>query len=72
MTEVTSELRVTMRDIRAAKLCAGGTRIWFKRQGLDHSDFLTNGIPARVLIETGDALALRAVAAAQERAGSDG
>lgn len=61
MTEVTSEVVVTMRHVRAAKLCARGTRAWFKRYDLDHNDFLANGIPAEKLIALGDPLGLRAV-----------
>lgn len=70
MTEVTSELRVHMRHIRAAKICARGARTWFPRQGFDYQDFLANGIPADVLSATGDPLALRAVE--QARIESDG
>lgn len=70
MTEVTSELRVHMRHIRAARICARGARTWFPRQGLDYADFLANGIPADVLTDTGDPLALRAVE--QARIESDG
>jgi hypothetical protein len=61
-----------MRHVRAARLCAGGARAWFKHYGLDHNDFLANGIPVSVLEATGDPLALRAVAAAKEEAGTDG
>jgi hypothetical protein len=72
VTEVTSELRVTMRHVRAAKLCSRGARAWFKHYELDYNDFLTNGILAAKLEATGDPLALRAVAAAKEEAGTDG
>lgn len=52
---------VTMKHIRAARLCAGGTRRWFKSHGLDWSDFLANGIPASILGQWGDPLAERAI-----------
>lgn len=68
MTEVTSDLIVTMRHVRSAKLCARGTRAWFKRYGLDHGDFLANGIPAEKLIAVGDPLGLRAVEEARKEA----
>lgn len=68
--EVTSELRVYMRHIRAARLCSGGARDWFKRYDLDWTDFLANGVPADVLSATGDPLALRAVE--QAKAEHDG
>lgn len=52
-----ADVIVTMRDIRQAKMCSGGPRTFFARHGLDWSDFLTNGIPASKLLETGDAMA---------------
>ena len=72
MTEVTSEIRVFMRHVRAAKLCSRGTRDWFAKYDLDYNDFLTNGIPVSKLEETGDALAARAVVAAKREAGING
>lgn len=70
MPEVTSEPRVFMRHIRRAKLCAGGTRTWWKDNGLDWNDFLKNGIPGEKLLETGDPFAQRVVEIA--RAEQDG
>lgn len=63
--------RVYAKDIRAAKLCFGGARSWFRRHGLDWQDFLANGIAAERLAATGDALAFRVIAIAQEREGCD-
>ena len=54
-----------MRHIRAERLCSGGTREWFKRQGFNWPDFLANGIPAKLLSDTGDAFALRVVRRAE-------
>lgn len=64
MSEV---LTIWMADIRAAKMCAGGTRTWFLRQGFDWSDFLANGIDAQKFIDTGDAMALQVVEVARGR-----
>lgn len=72
MTEVTSELRVRSRHIRAARLCMGGARAWFNKYDLDWNGFLSDGIPATILEEIGDPLGLRAVTAAREEAGTDG
>lgn len=60
---------VTLPDIRSSGLfyCAVGTRQFFRRHGLDFADFLRNGIPAGVLMTTGDAMAERAVEAARQR-----
>lgn len=56
-----SDPTVTMKHIRAARLCAGGARRWFQSHGLNWSDFLTNGIPASILGQWGDPLAERAI-----------
>lgn len=65
MSEVTSEPRVFMRHIRMAKLCAPGTRGWWRKHGLDWRDFVKNGIEGEKLIATGDPLAMRVVEAAR-------
>lgn len=61
------ELIITMRDIRAAKMCSRGTRAFFQRHGLDWSAFLKNGIPAEKLAATGDPMALQVVEVARGR-----
>lgn len=61
------QLIVTMKDIRAAKMCSGGPRDFFKRHDLDWNDFLTNGIPASKLLATGDAMAAQVVEVARGR-----
>lgn len=60
-------LTIWMRDIRAAKMCSGGTRAWFIRQGFDWDDFLKNGIDSQKFIATGDAMALQVVEVAHGR-----
>lgn len=52
---------VTMRHVRAAKMCARGARGWFARHGLDYGRFLREGLPADQLLATGCALAKRVV-----------
>lgn len=58
---------VTMRDIRAARMCSSGTRAFFKRHGLDWWKFLRDGLPADQLEATGDAMALKVVEIARGR-----
>ena len=58
---------VTMRDIRAAKMCSRGSRAFFIRHGLDFSDFVANGILAEKLEATGDAMAIRVCEVARGR-----
>lgn len=41
--------------------CGRGTRAWFARHGIDWLNFVREGVPASVLIATGDAMALRVV-----------
>ena len=63
---------VTTQDLRAAKICVGGARPWFRRHGLDWQAFVANGVPAERLEATGDALALRVVAEARKREAEHG
>ena len=60
-------LIVRAEDIRAARLCFQGARLWFRRHGLDWQAFLAEGLPAEVLAATGDALAMRVIAEAEKR-----
>lgn len=64
-------LIVRMKHLRAAGMCNREPRIWFKRQGLSWSDFITNGIPASILIETGDGLAAKVVEIARQEAANE-
>ena len=56
-------IRVHVRHIRGQNLnyCSRGSRLWFKLHNLDWGEFVRNGLPADVLIKTGDAMALAAV-----------
>ncbi|WP_257221812.1 MULTISPECIES: hypothetical protein [unclassified Acinetobacter] len=54
-----------MSDIRKAKMCSGGTRGFFLRQGWDWQDFLKNGRDAQDFINTKDAMALQVVEVAR-------
>lgn len=62
-----TQLIVTMRDVRAAKMCSRGPREFFKRHNLDWNKFLSEGIPAEELTATGDAMALHVVEVARGR-----
>ena len=57
---------VTIDHVRAAGLCVHGARTWFARHGLDFRAFLANGLPASVLLATGDAMAARVVDVARQ------
>lgn len=60
---------ITMRDVRAAKMCSRGARLFFKRYGLDWSQFIASGVESSVIEETGDAMGLKVVEVALERRG---
>lgn len=59
--------RVLPCDLRAARICFGGARPWFRRHGLDWQEFVAEGIEAARLEATGDALAFRVTAEARAR-----
>lgn len=46
-------------------MCSAGARDFFKRHGFDWRDFLKNGIDAKKLEATGDAMALQVVEVAR-------
>lgn len=58
-------MKIYMSDIRKAKMCSGGTRAFFLRQGWDWQDFLENGRDAQDFINTKDAMALQVVEVAR-------
>lgn len=53
-------------DTPAQRYCAGGARRFFARHGLNWGDFLRNGIDGQKFVDTGDAMAIRAVKHAEE------
>ena len=58
---------VTMKDIRACRMCSGGTREFFKRHGMDWNKFIKDGLPEEEFIATGDSMAMQVVEAARGR-----
>lgn len=58
-------MKIYMSDIRKAKMCSGGTRAFFLRQGWDWQDFLKNGRDAQDFVDTKDAMALQVVEVAK-------
>lgn len=63
------DVQCYVRHIRAASLCTGGAREWFRRRGWNWGQFLIEGRPASDFIATKDPLALRMVEAARKEAG---
>jgi hypothetical protein len=60
-------VKVTMADARACKMCARGARAFFRRHGLDWSQFIREGVESDVLVSTGDAMAPKVVEHAKRR-----
>lgn len=58
---------VTMKDIRACRMCSGGTRAFFTKHGMDWNLFLKEGLPEEQFIATGDAMAMQVVEVARGR-----
>lgn len=56
-------IQVYHRHIKSPGLnyCNPGARQWFKRNGLNWSEFVRNGLPDHVLLATNDAMAIAAV-----------
>lgn len=56
---------VTMRHVRAAGMCSYGAREFFKRNNLNWTDFLKQGIDVETLRKTNDAMALQVIKVAE-------
>lgn len=57
---------VTMKHLRLARMCNREPRVFCERHGISWSDFVTNGLPAQVLLDTGDHFALKVVEIARK------
>lgn len=57
----TDGLTITMDDVRASFKCAAGARNWAARHGHDYGGFLDTGIPAALLIASGEPQAIQIV-----------
>ncbi len=62
-----TDILVTHGDMRRLGYCNRGAREWFTRHRLDWSLFIDQGLPAPVLLATGDSMAEDVVAVAQAR-----
>lgn len=65
---MTDEPRLHVRHLRQAKLCMNGGRSWFAARGWSWADFVAEGRRLEDFRVLNDALADRAVAAADEEA----
>lgn len=63
-------IKVTMADLREAKLCASGAREWCQRYGFDFRELVRDGLPADAVAETQDQFGLAVAKLAMQRANS--
>lgn len=63
---------VRMSDLRKAGICGRGARSFWVERGWSWSDFLTNGVPAQTLWDTGDGYARMVVKRKLDREGVNG
>lgn len=61
------DLVIRMEHVRKAGMCSSGARAFFKRHDLDWNQFLEQGITAKELIPTQDAMALTVIEVARGR-----
>lgn len=61
--------RVYRRHLNSLKYCARGSREFFHKHGFNWGDFLRNGIEREKLEVTGDAMAIKAISAADAEYG---
>lgn len=61
-------ITVYVRHLRAVGICNREPRIFCQRHGLSWSEFVRDGFPEKVLLDTGDPMALRVVQAARKEA----
>lgn len=64
---MSEELIVRACDLRAARVCLPGAEAFLTRHGHDWRAFVREGIPARDLLATNDAIAARVVETARAR-----
>lgn len=66
---MTDDVIVCIQDCRELQYCSGGIRLFFRQYNLDYTDFLTNGIEAKKLLEASgnNELARKVVEVAYER-----
>lgn len=68
MTSEVTSVQVHLRhlgQLTPRSICVSAAKKWWARKELSWEDFVNNGIPGQVLLDTGDAVARRVVRAAE-------
>ncbi len=65
------DILVTLQDLRAARYCLAGARLFCRQHGLDWAGFLARGVSVQALRATGDAQVEAVIAAALARAATE-
>lgn len=60
------DIQVFPRHARDIGLCISGQKVWMETHGFNWREWVTKGLPASKLEETGDEFALRTVAQARK------
>lgn len=68
---MSDDFLVRLSDSDGTGYCVKGQRAWFEERGLPWRDYCRSGIPARLLIATGDDHALRVVENARKNRGTN-
>lgn len=63
-----TEIRITTKHIRMAKVCMDGARYWFTDRGYSWIDFLENGAPISMVETIDDPFAIEICRLAREDA----
>jgi len=63
---VTDDRRIHVRHMRAAKICAAGSRRWCARNGFSWAQFVNEGLPISVMRPLNDAVVNRIIAEADK------
>jgi len=50
-----------------SKYCKNGTKLFFEKHDLDWNKFVSEGISSKLLVDTGDAMAIKLVEVANGR-----
>jgi hypothetical protein len=60
------DFRIHVRHMRAANICARGSREWCARNGVSWAQFVAHGLPVAVMRELDDPIVNRIIAEAEK------
>lgn len=63
---MSEDFRIHVRHMRAARICARGSRAWCAANGVSWSEFVHNGLPVDRMREINDPIVNRIIAEAEK------